>query len=185
MVLRTDRLTPGGFGSTRLPSHSRHGQADVWRGAASCHLPLTAAPRQGQTAPSKPNLTRAVMNARTKSLGIGAFLSALSILSTLAVSCGGGKAAKPLTEDDFCSQKAVAECEIATTCSVPVTDCTTKRQNDCTAWKKAIKDADPQRVFRPENVPACVSKVAAVYNQTKIKPADFVAIDDVCNYVFQ
>jgi uncharacterized membrane protein YgcG len=118
------------------------------------------------------------MNARTGLLTIGFLVG----ISTLAVGCGGG-GAKPVTEDDFCTQKAAKECEIADTCSVGLTACEAARKAICTKWLSDTKAADTQRVFRPENVAACVNKAATVYKLTTIKPADMAALDDVCNYV--
>src|SRR5882672_12148757 len=76
----------------------------------------------------QPTLTRAVMNARTELLKMGL----LAGLSTLAISCGGGSS-KPLTEDDFCVQRAEKECLVAGTdkCSFTVDTCKAARKLLC------------------------------------------------------
>ncbi len=121
------------------------------------------------------------MNARTGLLTVGL----LAGLSTLAVSCGGGSS-KPLTEDDYCTQRAGKECEVADTCQFSVETCKTARKLLCTMQVTAIKSTpNTPRVFHPENVPACISKAADVYKLTTIKPSDMADLADVCNYVFQ
>src|SRR5665811_2024978 len=52
MVLRTDRLTPVGFGSTGRLSHSRQGGSVSGEVRHPATPPLTAASGRGQTAPS-------------------------------------------------------------------------------------------------------------------------------------
>jgi hypothetical protein len=110
----------------------------------------------------------------------------LASVSTLLVGCGGGSA-KPLTEDDFCTQKAGKECKtIVDTCSASAPDCQAARKKVCLNWVAAIKAVPgTPRMFTEANVGACLSKTEAVYKQTLIKPADLTALDDVCEYVFQ
>jgi hypothetical protein len=124
------------------------------------------------------------MNTRTGLLTISR-IALLAGLSTLAVGCGGGGKAAPLMEADYCTQRAVAECTtVADTCGVLHPDCQAARNDLCVKETAAIKAADPQRVFHPENVPACVSKATQVYKLPLIKPSDLAALDDVCNYVY-
>ena len=118
------------------------------------------------------------MNVRTGLLA----MSLLAGLSTLAVSCGGG-GSTPLTEGQFCTQKATAECQVAGTCVVSMDACQTQRKAMCMAFVTAAEVAP--RVFVPGNVPACISKTTSVYKQPVIKPSDMDALTDVCNYVFQ
>jgi hypothetical protein len=118
------------------------------------------------------------MNARIRLLT----LSFLAGFSTLAVSCGGG-GSKPLTEFDFCTQKAAAECQVASTCVVTMDACRTQREKVCMDFVSATEVAP--RVFVPGNVSACISKANSVYKQPVIKPSDMDALTDVCNYVFQ
>jgi hypothetical protein len=121
------------------------------------------------------------MNLRTRP----STMMLLGLLSPiLAASCGGG-GAKPLTEDDFCTQKAAKECAVANTCSTTADACQAARKQLCTTWVSSIKTADAQRMFHSENVAACVSKAGSVYALTTIKPSDLSDLDDVCNYVFQ
>jgi hypothetical protein len=119
------------------------------------------------------------MNVRSGLWTIGFF----ACLSTLSVSCGGGSKSTPLTIDDFCTQKAAAECQVAGLCAVPMADCESARKMVCMNFV-AMANVAP-RVFVPGNVPACVNKAKAVYAETIIKPTDLDALDDVCNYVFQ
>lgn len=110
----------------------------------------------------------------------------LASVSTLLVGCGGGST-KPLTEDDFCTQKAGKECKtIVDTCSASATDCQAARKQVCLDWVTSIKAVPgTPRKFTEANVGACLSKAESVYKQTLIKPADLAALDDVCEYVFQ
>jgi hypothetical protein len=107
----------------------------------------------------------------------------VSILVPTLSACGGGSGS-PLTVDDFCTQKAQAECSgVAGLCSISLMACETARKTVCTSFVTAV-DVTP-RVFVPGNVAACVSKTKSVYAESLIKPADLDAVDDVCNYVFQ
>src|SRR6267142_3940999 len=170
MSYRRHRLPPGVFGSTSIPV----GESRCLARCGMVAPPLDRSVGARPNCAPQPTLTRAVMNARTELLKMGL----LAGLSTLAISCGGGSS-KPLTEDDFCVQKSTKECEIADTCSVTATDCQTARKKVCKDWVAAIKTADPQRVFRPENVAACVNKTADVYRQSTIKPSDVATLDDL------
>jgi hypothetical protein len=124
------------------------------------------------------------MSVRTGLLTIGVLAS----IATLSANCGGGGGSKPLTEDEFCTQKAGKECnKVVDSCSITsATDCQTARKKVCTDWIAAIKAVPgTPRIFTPANVGACLNKAGAVYAQTLIKPADLADLDDVCNYVFQ
>lgn len=121
-------------------------------------------------------------------MNLRAQLSTTMLLGLLApllmADCGGGGGgAKPLTTDDFCTMKASAECQVAATCVVPMSDCTGVRKTKCLAFVAAANVAPRQ--FVPGNVGACISKTTSVYIQPVIKPSDTDALTDVCNYVFQ
>jgi hypothetical protein len=110
-------------------------------------------------------------------------LWSMGILATFGVACGGGSAAKPLTADDYCGQRAEKECVVvAETCSAEQDDCTDKRKQDCL---NEVASVMAPRVFVEANVAACINKTASVYAQASIKPADLEATNDLCNYVFQ
>jgi len=116
------------------------------------------------------------MNARIGLCSIG-FLAA----AALASCCGGSS--KPLTIEDFCSQKAAKECQVTTKCVTKPDDCTTQRKQACMDWTAtAMTDV---RKFVPGNVGACVDKTNSVYSKSTITPADMADLDDTCNYVFQ
>ena len=124
------------------------------------------------------------MNTRTGLLTISR-IALLAGLSTLAVGCGSSGKSTPLTEDDYCTQRAAAECStVADTCGVAHPDCQAARKALCVQGATDIKTADAQRVFDPANVPACVSKATAVYGKSLIKPSDLADLDNVCNYVY-
>ena len=124
------------------------------------------------------------MNTRTGLLMISR-IALLAGLSTLAVGCGGGTKATPLTEAAYCAQRATAECgTVADTCSFLASDCETARAAVCMQEGAAIVAADAARVFDPGRVPACVAKAKAVYALSLIKPTDLAALADVCNYVY-
>ncbi len=107
----------------------------------------------------------------------------VSIVVPTLSACGGG-GSTPLTVDDFCTQKAQAECSgIAGLCSIALMDCETARKAVCMSFVATVNVAP--RVFVPGHVAACVSKTKSVYAESLIKPADLDAVDQVCNYVFQ
>jgi hypothetical protein len=116
------------------------------------------------------------MNTRTRLLTMG-------LLAATATACGGGSGSTPLTIENFCTQKATAECQVAGLCAVQMSDCETARKATCMTFATAA-NVTP-RVFVPGNVAACINKTKSVYAESVIKPADLDALTDVCNYVFQ
>jgi hypothetical protein len=125
------------------------------------------------------------MNTRTGLLMISR-IALLAGLSTLAVGCGGGSKAAPITEETYCTQRATAECAtVAVTCSVATPqDCETMRAALCMQEGATIVAADAARVFDPTKVPACVAKAKSVYGLPLIKPSDLADLANVCNYVY-
>jgi hypothetical protein len=86
---------------------------------------------------------------------------------------------------DFCSQRADAECQVASRCGATLTKdaCTTQRTTVCLNWAGSI--ASP-RVFTTGNIANCVNMAKSVYGKTSpITPTDLANLDDACNYVFQ
>jgi hypothetical protein len=112
-------------------------------------------------------------------------LGILAVTSVGLSACGGGGSA-PLSEDDFCSQKADKECIVTDLCSSDKDDCKAARKTACLSWVASIKAVpNTPREFVPANIGACINKTDSVYKKTVIKPADLADMDDVCNYVFQ
>jgi hypothetical protein len=88
--------------------------------------------------------------------------------------------------DDFCSQRATAECQVAARCGGTLTkdDCQNQRKAVCLSWVSIVQQ-NP-RVFTPGNIGACVSMATSIYAKTSpITPTDLANLDDACNYVFQ
>lgn len=114
----------------------------------------------------------------------GKALGSLALGAALLVGCGGGGSSTPITEDDFCAQKADKECQVTAKCgNVTKPACVAQRKALCLTVVAASKTAS--RVFRPGNVAACVNKTNAVYAKTTITPTDMADIDNICAYVFQ
>jgi len=104
--------------------------------------------------------------------------------AAVLVGCGGGGSSTPITEDDFCGQKADKECQVVSKCgNVTKPACVAQRKTKCLTVVAASKTAP--RVFKPGNVGACVNKTNAVYAKTTITPTDMADLDNVCAYVFQ
>jgi len=113
---------------------------------------------------------------------IGLALGALA--TVLATACGGGGSSTPLTEDQFCDQKAQKECQVTDRCGLPSKDtCLAQRKATCLSFAAASKVAP--RVFHPENVPKCIDRTGAAYAKGIITPADLADMNDACSYVFQ
>ena len=100
--------------------------------------------------------------------------------------CGGGSST-PITEDQFCDQKAAAECQVTAKCgNVMTAPCIMERKTACLAVGAASKTAP--RIFVPGNVGACVNKTKSVYSKattSQATPTDLADMDDVCAYVYQ
>src|SRR4051794_38695635 len=111
-------------------------------------------------------------------------LGSFALGAVLLVGCGGGGSSTPITEDQFCEQKATKECQVTAKCgNVTMPNCVAQRKAACLTLAAGSKT--PPRVFHPENVPACVNKTNAVYAKTTITPTDLADVENVCAYVFQ
>jgi hypothetical protein len=100
-------------------------------------------------------------------------------------SCGGGGAAKTITTEDFCDDKAAAECSgAAPHCGNNESKCKTARKAVClTAVDAAMVG---QRKFTAANISLCISQSTNVYkSMTAISPTQLNMMDDACAYVFQ
>jgi hypothetical protein len=103
----------------------------------------------------------------------------------LLAGCGGGGSSKPLTETDFCNQKAAAECQVSDRCVTDKDACKADRMAICTAFVADAK-ASGTRFFTEGNVSNCINKTTSVYAKTApITPTDTNDMNDACNYVFQ
>src|SRR6266498_480235 len=112
-------------------------------------------------------------------------LAQLAAIAGLLAGCGGGGSSKPLTESDFCSQKADAECQVTDQCVTEKDACKAKRMTTCTAFVAQAK-ASGKRVFVPGNIGNCINKTKNVYAKTtEITPSEMADVNDACNYVFQ
>jgi hypothetical protein len=107
------------------------------------------------------------------------------LIALFGAGCGGGKSSPPPMVSDFCSQRAMAECQVASRCgaSLSMAECQTGRASVCMQWAGSI--AAP-RVFTPGNIASCVNMAKSVYAKTSpITPTDLSNVDNACNYVFQ
>jgi hypothetical protein len=103
----------------------------------------------------------------------------------LLAGCGGGGGGTPVTESDFCLQKAEAECQVTAQCVTDETTCKNQRKIKCETFATEAK-ASTKRAFVAANVSACISKTRTYYAKTTpITPADMADMDEACNYVFQ
>jgi len=99
--------------------------------------------------------------------------------------CNGGGSNKPVTQDDFCTQLAAAECQVANTCVVSADACKLARKANCTAFA-ANALASGTRMFNAGNVGNCVNAAMSLYGNTApITPSQLSSTADTCNYVFQ
>ena len=106
-------------------------------------------------------------------------------ITGLLAGCGGGGGGKPITETDFCNQKAEQECQVSARCVTDTDACKADRMAACTAFGTAAK-ASGTRFFESGNVGNCISKTQSVYAKTApITPTDTADMNDACNYVFQ
>jgi hypothetical protein len=112
-------------------------------------------------------------------------LAQVAAIAGLFVGCGGGGGGTPLTETEFCKQKAEAECVVTDRCVTSKTDCEADRRAVCTQFIGTAK-ANGKRLFVAGNVGACINKAKSVYGKASaITPTELADLDDVCNYVFQ
>lgn len=109
----------------------------------------------------------------------------LVLLAAIGVSCGGGDS--PLTESDFCAQKADRECEaVRTRCVSMASDCKTVRKVTCQefAARQQMQPSVADRPFRPEFAQDCLNKTSETYKQPTVTPADRLVMELACARVF-
>src|SRR5437763_16499777 len=92
-------------------------------------------------------------------------LARVAAIAGLLAGCGGGGSSKPLTESDFCAQKADAECQVTDQCVTEKDACKPKRMTACMMFVAQAK-ASGKRVFVPGNVGTCVNKTKTYYAKT-------------------
>jgi hypothetical protein len=91
-------------------------------------------------------------------------------------------------ETQFCPEYAKRECAaVAPLCAASVAQCESVRLGACEARVAALKTAQyTARLFRPDNVNACLDKVRDTYGHSPlISGAALGELDAVCNRVFQ
>ncbi len=116
----------------------------------------------------------------------GRKLARFAAMFGLLAGCGGGGgSSKPVTESEFCAQKADAECQVSDDCLTDPTACKTVRMTKCTEFGVAAKQGN-ERVFKPENIGLCINSTTNAYAKTTaITPQELNDINDACNYVYQ
>ena len=141
-----------------------------------------ALPRRRLTGRPTTVETAAQMNATWRNVRLILGMSALSILGT---GCGGDS--KPITQIDFCIQKATKECAgVGDRCLATPGACRTKRVAACEAFV-AAQQATPNaaaRPFRPDRVGDCLKRTEEAYEKAIITPAERALMDDACARVF-
>ncbi len=111
----------------------------------------------------------------------------LILLATIALSSCGGGGGGALTQSDFCSKKAEAECKgVATKCVATTDACKAVRVATCNAFalEQQMNPSALARPFRPELAQDCLNKTTAVYAKPTITPADRLPMEIACARVF-
>lgn len=99
----------------------------------------------------------------------------------LLLAIGSCEGEKPITVDEYCTNKATRECEkVAPMCLVDPATCTTARKALCL---QAVPDL-AQRPFQPDAVGPCLNKTSEIYGKPTITPVDRQVADDLCARVF-
>jgi hypothetical protein len=104
----------------------------------------------------------------------------------VSIGCGGGGGSSgPSTSADFCMQYAQDVCQISASCAITMSTCVSFQLGQCNAFATAAV-AGGVRVYTPNNVNDCLSKVKSAYTGTTvITPSMLTDIDRACNYVWQ
>ena len=98
--------------------------------------------------------------------------------------CGGGGGGTPLTETEFCKQKAEAECVVTDRCVTTKTDCEADRRavaRNSSVRRRLIETPlrrGQRRQLREQGEVGLQQDLAD-------HPTELADLDDVCNYVFQ
>jgi hypothetical protein len=114
----------------------------------------------------------------------------VGLIAALAAACSSKPAAPFPDVATFCTAKAQAECQIASTCLIDPNDCQAQRASLCnTDAVEAMKSGTGTRQYTQANAQACIDAVNAAYgnNNTKVTYAQLVgpgSITDLCERVF-
>jgi len=109
----------------------------------------------------------------------------------VAAGCSAKSSAPFPDVTSFCTAKAQAECQIASTCGfTSATDCETQRESVCNAdANDAASTGSRTRKYTQANAPACIDRVNGLFgnNASMIAFKDLVgpgSLTDVCEHVF-
>jgi hypothetical protein len=121
-------------------------------------------------------------------IGLGA--GVIAVLSACTVTTSNPYA----TVDQFCAAKAKAECQIASTCTISVSDCTSFRTQVCQGLVQAPNldgqsAAAGMRMYDSSKAQACIDALNGAYNSNTSKVAFSAlfgsgSITDKCERVF-
>ena len=116
---------------------------------------------------------------------------ALAALAGILVAACSAKSSAPYPDViGFCTAKAQAECQVASTCGIDPTACQTQRVSLCNAdANTAASTGSHTRKYTQANAPACIDALNAAYanGNAKVLFAHLVgrgSITDVCERVF-
>jgi len=113
-------------------------------------------------------------------------LAQVAAIAGLLAGCGGGGSSKPITESDFCAQKAEAECQVSDDCLTDPMTCKTKRTSLCNMFGADAKAPPSKRVFKADNIGLCIDRTKNAYAKTSaISPQELADINDACSWVYQ
>jgi len=112
----------------------------------------------------------------TKRSSIGLF-----ILAAVFAGCDDKDA--PLTQAQFCEQKAKHECQVATRCGVMTDVCVAARSDECRDFAK--ESSTVTRAYKSDNVGPCLDKTKSVYAKSTITQTDLAALNEACGRVFE
>jgi hypothetical protein len=107
----------------------------------------------------------------------------LTISGAAAAACTTTAADKYPTYDSMCTDVATQECQVAGTCLVDTTTCTTARKTVClNVAATAISGGG--RSYTAGHAEDCVNKTKDTYAKSLITPTDLAALADTCGRVF-
>lgn len=114
-------------------------------------------------------------------------LMAVLGVAGVAAGCGGGEGGMAFTEDEYCNQRAAAECgALAPSCAFsPVNEaaCKVTRKKACATEAAALK-SPPKRVFREARGKACVSASRNAF-QSVVPAASWQTLRETCSRTFE
>jgi hypothetical protein len=136
-------------------------------------------------------LSESIHSALLSSMVLLAGVTGASTMASTMTGCSSKSAAPFPDVTSFCTAKAQAECQIASTCGLTsATDCVTAREALCNEDADAAeKTGSGMREYTQANAKACIDKANAVFGNgvTTIPFAQLVghgSETDVCEHVF-